>query len=46
MSEDAILRAQHSLYDEFCREDDGSNDEWEYDRMEEAEARWEMQNGR
>lgn len=45
MNEDAILRAQHPLYEEFMG-DDGSNDEWEYNRYEEGEALWEMQDER
>lgn len=41
MNEDDILRAQHPLYNEWMQ-DDGTNDEYEYDRFEEAEAQWEL----
>lgn len=41
MDEDAILRAQHPLYQAFCRED-----EVEYDPYEGAEQRWEMEDER
>lgn len=51
-NEDSILRAQHPLYDTFCRDDREYNlddpDDFpvEYDPMEEAESQWEMMNDR
>lgn len=51
MSEDATLRAQHQLYDEWCR-DDELESEWkeynqygeeeEYDKGAEADALYEL----
>lgn len=43
MEEDAILRAQHSAYAAFCRDDEA---EIEYDRWERGEAEWEVRDAR
>lgn len=40
-NEDAMLRAAHPSYNEYCRDDDGEDDEWVYDRMEEADRLYE-----